>query len=91
MGQQVNIIERVPLGSPLQAVVMSLVHNHMTSFYLKLQRGYCCQIWAVKASGGGGGGQKVIVQNNGKSSEMRYRLIINCTYTTRHVTYSVIY
>ena len=37
-GQQVNI-ERVPLGTPLQAVVMSLAHNHMTNLFILSYRG----------------------------------------------------
>ena len=49
-GQQVNIIVRVPLGTPPQAVVMTLAHNHVTSLYLELQWSYCYQIWAVKAT-----------------------------------------
>ena len=35
-------IERVPLGTPPQAVVMSLAHNHLTN--LELQRNCCYQI-----------------------------------------------
>ena len=31
--QQVNIIERVPLGTPPQAVIMSLPHDHMTNLF----------------------------------------------------------
>ena len=38
-GQQVNIIERVPLGTPPQAVVMSLAHNHMTNLFISSYRG----------------------------------------------------
>ena len=49
-GQQVNIIERVPLGTPPQVVVMTLAHNHVTNLYLELQKGYCYQIWTVKAT-----------------------------------------
>ena len=37
-GQQVNI-ERVPLGTPPQAVVMSLAHNHMTNLFISSYRG----------------------------------------------------
>ena len=33
-GQQVKIIERVPLVTPIQVVVMSLVHNHVTSLFI---------------------------------------------------------
>ena len=29
-GHQINIIERVPLGTPPQMVLMSLAHNHLT-------------------------------------------------------------
>ena len=29
-GQQVNLIQRIPLGTLPQEVVMSLPHNHMT-------------------------------------------------------------
>ena len=47
-GQFVKITEKVPLGTPPQEVVMSLAQNHVTN--LKLQRSYCYQIWAVKAS-----------------------------------------
>ena len=45
-GHQINIIKRVPLGTPPQAVVMSLAQNHLTN--LKLQRSCCYQIWALK-------------------------------------------
>ena len=38
-GQQVNIIERVPLGSPPQAIIMSLAHNHMTNLFILSYRG----------------------------------------------------
>ena len=31
-GHQINIIERVPLGT--QAVVMSLAHNHLTNLFI---------------------------------------------------------
>ena len=37
-GQQVNI-ERVPLGTPFQVVVMSLAHNHMTNLFILSYRG----------------------------------------------------
>ena len=33
-GQQVNIIEKVPLGTPLLVVVMSLAHNHVTNLFI---------------------------------------------------------
>ena len=29
-GQQVNLIQRVPLGTPLHDVLVSLPHNHVT-------------------------------------------------------------
>ena len=32
-------IERVPLGTPLQVVVMSLAHNHMTNLFISSYRG----------------------------------------------------
>ena len=38
-GQQVNIIERVPLGTPPQAVVMTLAHNHVTNLFISSYRG----------------------------------------------------
>ena len=37
-GQQVNI-ERVPLGTPPQAVVMSLAHNRMANLFISSYRG----------------------------------------------------
>ena len=37
-GQQVNIIERVPLVTP-RVIVMSLVHNHMTDLLISSYRG----------------------------------------------------
>ena len=33
-GLQVNIIERVPLGTPPQAVVMTLAHNHVANLFI---------------------------------------------------------
>ena len=39
MGQQVNIIERVPLGGQPQAVVMSLAHNQLTNLFISIYRG----------------------------------------------------
>ena len=36
-GQQVNIIERVPLGTPPQAVVMT-AHNHVTNLFISSYR-----------------------------------------------------
>ena len=33
-GLQVNIIERVPLGTPPQAVVMTLAHNHVSNLFI---------------------------------------------------------
>ena len=38
-GQQVNIIETVPLGTPPQEVVMSLAHNHETNLFISSYRG----------------------------------------------------
>ena len=38
-GQQVNIIETVPLGTPPQEVVMSLAHNHVTNLFISSYRG----------------------------------------------------
>ena len=38
-GQQVNIIERVQLGTPPQAVVMSLGHNHVINLFVSCYRG----------------------------------------------------
>ena len=38
-GQQVNIIERVPLGTPPQEVMMSLAHNHLTNLFVSSWRG----------------------------------------------------
>ena len=38
-GQHVNIIERVPLGTPPQAVVMTLAHNHVTNLFISSHRG----------------------------------------------------
>ena len=37
--QQVNIIERVPSGTPPQAVVMTLAHNHVTDLFISSCRG----------------------------------------------------
>ena len=37
-GQQLNI-EKVPLGTPPQAVVMTLAHNHMTNLFILSYRG----------------------------------------------------
>ena len=33
-GQQVNLIQRVPLGTPPQEVVMSLPHNPVTNLFI---------------------------------------------------------
>ena len=33
-GQQVNIIERLPLGSPPQVEVMTLAYNHVTNLFI---------------------------------------------------------
>ena len=38
-GQQVNIIERVTLGTPSQEVVMSLAHNHVANLFMSSYRG----------------------------------------------------
>ena len=38
-GHQINIIERVPLGTLPQAVVMSLAHNHLTNLFISSYRG----------------------------------------------------
>ena len=38
-GQHVNIIERVPLGTPPQAVVKTLAHNHVTNLFISSHRG----------------------------------------------------
>ena len=38
-GQQVKIIERVPLDTLPQAVVMSLAHDHMTNLFISSYRG----------------------------------------------------
>ena len=37
-GQQLNI-EKVPLGTPPQAVVMTLAHNHVTNLFISSYRG----------------------------------------------------
>ena len=37
-GQQVNIIERAPLGTS-RAVVMALAHNHVTNLFISSYRG----------------------------------------------------
>ena len=38
-GHQINIIERVPLGTPPQAVVMSLAQNHLKNLFISNYRG----------------------------------------------------
>ena len=38
-GQLINIIERVPLGTPPQVVVMSLAHNHVKNLFILSYRG----------------------------------------------------
>ena len=45
---QVNLIQRVPLGTLPQKVVMSLPHNHvtLTNLFISSYRGYCYQIWS---------------------------------------------
>ena len=49
-GQRVNLIQRLPLGTPPWEVVISLPCNFDKSLYLYLQRSYCYQIWAIKTS-----------------------------------------
>ena len=39
LGHLINIIERVPLGTPLQVAVMSLAHNHLTNLFISSYRG----------------------------------------------------
>ena len=41
------MIEMVLLGTPPEALVMSLAHNHMTNLLIS---SYCYQIWIVKAT-----------------------------------------
>ena len=48
-GQQVNIIEKVPLGTPAQVVVMTVAHNHMTNLSTQVTEGLQLS-WAVKAT-----------------------------------------
>ena len=38
-GQQANIIERVPLGTPPQVVVMTLAHNYVTNLFISSYKG----------------------------------------------------
>ena len=38
-GQQANIIERVPLGTPPQVVVMTLAHNYMQIYLSRVTKG----------------------------------------------------
>ena len=38
-GHQINIIERVPLGTLPQVVVMPLAHNHLTNHFISSYRG----------------------------------------------------
>ena len=38
-GHQINIIERVPFGTPSQALVMSLAQNHLTNLFILNYRG----------------------------------------------------
>ena len=38
-GHQINIIERVPLGTLPQAVLMLLAHNHLTNLFISNYRG----------------------------------------------------
>ena len=51
-GQQVNLTQIVPLATPLQEVVTSLSHNHVTlmNLFISTYRGYCHQIWAVETT-----------------------------------------
>ena len=37
-GHLINIIERVPLGTPPQALVMPLAHNHLTNLFISSYR-----------------------------------------------------
>ena len=39
LGHLISIIGRVPLGTPPQAVVMSLAHNHLTDLFISSYRG----------------------------------------------------
>ena len=50
--QQVNLIQRAPLGTLPQEVLTSLPHNHMTliNFFISSYRSYCYQIWAEKTT-----------------------------------------
>ena len=52
LGQQVNPIQRVPLGTPLKEVLTSLPHNlvTLTNLFISNHRGYYYQIWAVKTT-----------------------------------------
>ena len=38
-GQQVNINEKVSLGTQTQMVVMTLAHNHVTNLFISSYRG----------------------------------------------------
>ena len=38
-GHQINTIERVPLGTPSQTIVMLLAHNHQTNLFISNYRG----------------------------------------------------
>ena len=38
-GHQINIIKKVPLGAPPQAVAVSLAHNHLTNLFILSYRG----------------------------------------------------
>ena len=38
-GHQVNLIQRVPLGTPPQTLVMSLLHNQMKNLFISSYRG----------------------------------------------------
>ena len=47
-GQQVNIFESAPLGTPPQVIVVSLAYNDVTNLFISSYSGYCYQIWVVK-------------------------------------------
>ena len=52
LGQQVNLIQRVLLGTLPQEVLTSVPHIHvtLTNLFISSHRGYCYQIWAVKTT-----------------------------------------
>ena len=51
-GQQVNLIQRVLLGTLPQEILTSVPHIHMTltNLFISSHRGYCYQIWPVKTN-----------------------------------------